>query len=57
MAKKALVLTFRARSFHCLDKRIGELNWHRAIGEIVVTFDLRSGPNDTLRDKEAQQVS
>ena len=54
---EALVLTFRARNFHCLDKRIGELNWNRAIGEIAVTFDLRSGPNATLRDKKAQQTN
>ena len=54
---EVLVLTFRARNFHCLDKCIGELKWNRAIGEIVVTFDPRSGPNATLRDKKAQQVS
>ena len=54
---EALVLTFRARNFHCLDKRIGELNWNRAIGEIAVTYDLRSGPNATLRDKKAQQTN
>ena len=41
---EVLVLTYRARNFHCLDKCIGELNWNRAIGEIVVTFDLRMAP-------------
>ena len=38
------MLTFRARNFQCLDKCIGELQWNRAIGEIVVTFDLRMAP-------------